>query len=83
MSHLDTAYQLGVKKAEEDFQAELAKSAQGYTPGGTVPGAPTVPTPVNPQVGKGIHNQPPPSRMPAQKRVPPTPTTPPPAAPVR
>lgn len=29
MSHLDTAYQLGVKQAEEDFQVELQKAAQG------------------------------------------------------
>lgn len=76
MSHLDTAYQLGVKKAEEDFQVELSKAAQ---PGSAVPGAPTIPTPVNPQVGKGIHNQPP-VPMPAQKRVPPTA---PPAPPTR
>jgi hypothetical protein len=53
MSHLDTAYQLGVKKAEEDFQAELNKSAQGNLPdlsGGTAPptpgqGAKPVPAP--------------------------------------
>ena len=56
MSHLDTAYQLGMKQAEADFQAELNKAAQG--PGSAVPGAPTVPTPVNPQVGKGVHNAP-------------------------
>jgi hypothetical protein len=69
MSHLDTAYQLGMKQAEADFQAELSKAAQGG-PGTAVPGAPTVPTPVNPQVGKGIHNQPSAPVMPKQIRQP-------------
>ena len=70
MSHLDTAYQLGMKQAEADFQAELSKAAQGG-PGTAVPGAPTVPTPVNPQVGKGIHNQPQAPVIPKQIRQPP------------
>jgi hypothetical protein len=76
MSHLDTAYQLGCKQAEADFQAELSKAAQGG-PGSAVPGAPTVPTPINPQVGKGVHNQPAPSQMPTQRRAPATPVAPP------
>lgn len=29
MSHLDTAYQLGIKQAETDFNVELQKAAQG------------------------------------------------------
>lgn len=81
MSHLDTAYQLGVKQAEEDFKAELQKAAQGAVaagtatppprqPGSAVPGAPTVPTPINPQVGGGIHNQAPAPVMPQQRRTP-------------
>jgi hypothetical protein len=70
MSHLDTAYQLGVKKAEEDFQVELNKAAQPMQPGGAVPGAPTVPTPINPQVGKGIQNAPPKPVIPPQVRQP-------------
>lgn len=41
MSHLDTAYQLGVKKAEEDFNIELQKAAQPFRPGSSVPPAPT------------------------------------------
>jgi hypothetical protein len=69
MSHLDTAYQLGVKQAEVDFQAELDKIAQGRVPGAAVPGAPTVPTPINPQVGKGIHGKPQPPAMPVQQRT--------------
>lgn len=68
MSHLDTAYQLGVKQAADDFQIELNKAAQG--PGGAVPGAPMVPTPINPQVGKGIHNVPPKPVVPPQVRQP-------------
>lgn len=46
MSHLDTAYQLGVKKAEEDFSIELQKAAQGRMPGMAVP-------PASPTVGVG------------------------------
>ena len=43
MSHLDTAYQLGVKKAEEDFNIELRKAAQGRMPDLSGGGAPPVP----------------------------------------
>lgn len=32
MSHLDTAYQLGMKQAEADFNEELRKAAQGAVP---------------------------------------------------
>ena len=38
MSHLDTAYQMGTKQAEADFQAELAKVAG---PGEAIPPAST------------------------------------------
>jgi hypothetical protein len=37
MSHLDTAYSLGVKQAEADFNAELQKAAQGNTLQPSVP----------------------------------------------
>jgi hypothetical protein len=50
MSHLDTAYQLGCKQAEADFQAELSKAA---TNGGAVAPAPPqkqpAPAPAPPQ----------------------------------
>jgi hypothetical protein len=68
MSHLDTAYQLGVKKAEQDFNTELRKAAG--VPGSAVPGAPTVPTPINPQVGGGVHNAQPKPVIPTQIRQP-------------
>ena len=79
MSHLDTAYQLGVKKAEADFQAELSKAA---APGQAVPGRPTVPTAANPQVGGGFTNVgTPPPVAPQQRRV--QSATPPPPPPTR
>lgn len=44
MSHLDTAYQLGMKQAEADFNLELQKAAQPVTG----PTATTQPMPVKP-----------------------------------
>jgi hypothetical protein len=47
MSHLDTAYQIGMKQAEVDFEAELQKAAlqASAPPALNTTGAGTVPTP--------------------------------------
>lgn len=57
MAHLDTAYQYGMKQAEEDFNAELQKQAQG-APG--TPPAPVTPPPTQPGAGAGMPQPPPP-----------------------
>lgn len=63
MSHLNTAYELGVKQAAQDFQVELNKLG---APGQAVPPPSPVPTPVQPGVGGGIHNQRPGNMPPPQ-----------------
>lgn len=54
MAHLDTAYQQGMKQAEEDFAAELQKHAQGAPPP-----APITPQPAQPPIaGRGLPQPP-------------------------
>lgn len=55
MSPLNTAYALGEKQAAADFEQQLK---QAFTPGGSVPPAPTRQSAINPQVAGGVHNMP-------------------------
>ena len=75
MSHLDTAYQIGMKQAEVDFSDELSKAAQGGLQG-TAPPSQNNLNKIVPGGDLRTAPQQPAPRVPLQPRVPTAPPAP-------